>query len=263
MLDNNQAQTDQVSEKLVVDSTSNISEQDEIVELIKTKNWQNINDVAKAYQLLEQENNNKINIPQDGDNMAWQDLYQKLGRPVTAKDYQFITDNNNIATDAALEEWFKQTAFNSGLSTKQAKELFVSWNNFVQTNQESSLKQRQQDAYNSITNLQKQWGADFNQNLSLAKQAVNYYQITPKELDAIEAALGSDNLIKLFEKIGSNLKESNFITSHQENNNFIPDKNNAKQQVTNLMKDKQFLAQYLNGDKQAIAKVKQLMQYAV
>ncbi len=191
------------------------------------------------------------------DDKVLDDLYAKLGRPETAEAYE-LKIAENAPVDKELLGWFKNAAFASGLSAKQAQKFADNWQNYTTELYNNYSSTKEQSALADLENVKKEWGNAFNENIKDAKRATSYYNISAGDLDALENSLGTAKMLTLFNKIGKNLKEANFIG--QVNNNSFNNPDSSQDNLNSLLRDKNFMSQYLNGDKSAISQINGLMQ---
>lgn len=196
-----------------------------------------------------------FSIPAPEDHEGWKTLYRSLGQPENADGYNFETQA--VQKDEELEHWFKEAAFQSGLSVIQAQKLAEGWSTFNQehaTMQAASLQKQSEEA---LHHLQKEWGSSFNEKIEQAKRGVNHYGISAQELDALETALGTKQMLTLCARLGESFKEPTFIGKPKETAI-----SNSQDVLKTLTQDKNFMAQYLNGNKEAVARITQLMKEA-
>jgi hypothetical protein len=154
---------------------------------------------TKAY--VGADKNTLIKIPKPGEDgtVDYSEVYKALGRPEKAEDYKL--GDNDFAKAAASK------LYELGLSAKQAEGLAA----FI-AEQDESMKKSEEEKWNAgvekgIEALKKEWGADYDVNLEVAKTTVRDIVektgFTQDELDKIEKTLGTDKATKLFFAIGS------------------------------------------------------------
>lgn len=181
---------------------------DEYKGLIQTKHFNDANELVKSYQNIEKligvDKNEIIRIPKakDGEEPDYSEVWKALGRPDKAEDYG-LSDND--FAKAASEEMHKL-----GLSVKQAKALsdFVdayteSHKQQVQTASEEELERQ---AEKGRETLKKDWGAEYDLNLEVARQAVADFKETlgldGDVLDKLGDTIGVDKAAKIFYLLG-------------------------------------------------------------
>ena len=198
-------------------------------------------------------------IPDEADQEGWKTLYRTLGQPETLAGYT-LPETQSGQPDAALQDWFKASAWQAGLSIRQASQLAAAWEGYVGEQQAAQAAAHRQHAQDGIYDLQKEWGAAYEDQLIQAKRAVTHYGISADELDALETAMGTKSMLSLCARLGNGLKEPTLVTPPKGGGGASPA--SAKETITHLTKDPQFMASYLNGDTTAIARMQQVMQEA-
>jgi hypothetical protein len=195
--------------------------------------------------------------PAEGDEEGWKNLYRQLGQPEDVDGY-VLPEAEGAQRDEALQGWFKQAAYQAGLSAKQATQLAAAWETFAKEQGTAQDTLQHQQSEQALYALQKEWGPAFNDKVEQAKRAVTQYGISAVELDAIETALGTKNMLALCSRLGEGLKEPAFIGKPKET--ISAGSQAAKESIRALTQDKNFMAQYLNGDKAAVGKMQQVMK---
>ena len=135
--------------------------------------YQSPGDLGEALVDLKGRSENSLQLL--GENASEADratFYTKLGRPDAPEKYQFdeVTLPEGITYDKDMEDTFRKTAFENGLSQAQANVLFKTYN-------ERTLKQHED--YNQavkeyhekvVGELKKEWGNDYDGNLEVARR---------------------------------------------------------------------------------------------
>lgn len=154
---------------------------------------------TKAYVGADKNTLIKIPKPAEDGTVDYSEVYKALGRPEKAEDYKL--GDNDFAKAAASK------LYELGLSAKQAEGLAA-----FMAEQDAYIKKNEEDKWNDgvekgIEALKKEWGADFDVKVELAKTTVRDIVektgFTEEELNKIEKTLGTDKATKLFFAIGS------------------------------------------------------------
>ena len=147
----------------------------------------------------------RVPIPEAGNDEEWNEVWGKLGKPEESSGYDFKTPEN---ADTNLQDWFQTAAHESNLTKAQANSLYDKWNEMAgglnTQNEEAS-----QNALKEATEaMNKEWGKAADQNLSIAKKAIEEFggDNLKKYLD--ESGLGNNpELLKFAHKVGKELLE--------------------------------------------------------
>ncbi len=185
-------------------------------------------------------------------------FYNKLGRPADISGYE-IPVPQGISTDFA--DAAKVKFHELGFTALQAKEL-VAWNNEYL----AGAQAKQQEAYaQTIAQeneaLKKEWGAAYEQELGMAKNAAKALGIPAEQIDKLEGSLGFANLMKMMANIGRRIGEDKYIDGGAASSGAMTPVG-AQARIKQLQGDKEWTAKYLSGNVQARAEMERLMQFA-
>lgn len=229
---------------------------------VQNKGWQSPADMLTSYRNLEKfagGSKNLLEIPgADADPSAWDTVFAKLGRPDSPDGYEIAAQN----ADPELMGWFKQTAHKLGLSGKQAAELFQGYNGLSGQLQEKMQAQMAQESQKAIDSLKQEWGQAFDKQIDMGRRAVAALGLDEGKLADYESKLGTAEMLKLFATLGSKMGEDTFEGGERSGSSFGMTPAAARQQLADLKMDKNFMSEYLNGNPDAVNKMKRLMEAA-
>jgi hypothetical protein len=187
-------------------------------------------------------------------------FYEKLGRPTAATEYKV-----DVPEGAPKEyaDGFRNVAFELGLSQKQVEGL-AKWNNgFAGAAGEQQKLAAQQRFQADDAALKADWGQAFTQNLGQAQAAVRGLGISAEQIDQMSGSMGHKATMELFQKIGSRMGESDFVTGdklEKFGNALTPGQ--AKAEIQSLRDDRAFVAKLMSKDAEATAKWTRLHNFA-
>jgi len=108
----------------------------------------------------------KIAVPGKwADDEDWDQVYNKLGRPDTAAEYNLNWQVEDGEADPALTEWFANAAHKVGLNVKQAQALADSYTELVGKDATGQIDLEAAKA-ESTAELQKEYGNAFDDRLN-------------------------------------------------------------------------------------------------
>lgn len=235
----------------------------ETVTYIQNKGWASPSDLLTSYQNLEKltsGSKNVVALPEDdASEDEYVKFYARLGRPESPEQYQLETPEN---ADGALEEWFRDTAFQLGLTGKQAANLFDRWQEMSvqRVEQEQAIQHRMGE--DAIKTLKAEWGDQYDTNIDAGRRATMALGYDEAALNHMEERLGTAELLKLFSALGSKMKEDVFSDDLRTGHSFDVGAGAAKLELDNLRADSGFMKRYLEGDKDALTKYTRLMEKA-
>lgn len=231
---------------------------------ITNKGWDNPVKAIESYRNLEKfagGSKSLVELPgPDADEAKLGEFYNRLGRPDSPEKYELKTPQG---ADPELTGWFKQTAHKYGLTAKQAASLYDDWNQMAVGKGEAMMADAQQNSEKEIAALRKEWGQGFEKQIDMGKRAVAALGFTEQQLSAYESKLGTAEMLKLFTTLGSKMGEDSFEGGERTGSgSFGLTPAAARQQITDLKTDKQFMDAYLKGSPEHIAKMKRLTEAA-
>lgn len=237
---------------------------------IQNKGWNSPIDSVKAYQELEKfhgvPSEQLIKLPGDpNDSEAMGEVYKKLGRPDDPSAYEI--NLGDAPVDEHRMEAFKQGAHALGLNNAQVQALAeldaeYSQQAFEQYNAEREIRETAE-----LNSLKQEWGDGFEERAELGRRFVraNLPDGVDKveTLDAIEKAIGTATMLKLFANAGytANQSEDNLPTTEGDRPfGYTPEQAMAdkKALMDSITADKERLANYNNGVGPDIDKMKRL-----
>jgi hypothetical protein len=234
---------------------------------VQNKKWGGPGDLLKSYKNLETvigaPPDQIIRLPKDGDEAAWAGVYERLGRPKTADEYDVpVPDANG---DAEFAKTFKTWAHEAGLNGKQAKALAEKWNAHVAGQYAKVGEDYQLKLASEESTLKKEWGAAHDQNIQIAKNAAAKFGVAPEKVEALEQVMGYAETIKFFHGIGARMGEAQFVGGDRGNGGgfgSILTPAQAQARIDELRGDKEWTASYLSGDKAKVDQMRKLQEMA-
>lgn len=190
---------------------------------------------------------NTVMLPgENADEATVNQFYNRLGRPenmdgYAAKEFAGLDENQFKS--------LRETAHKVGITDKQFDAL-TKWNQElgaqIQSDLENNVKMQQAE---EEANLKKEWGAAYDKNLQLAKEATAKLGLTQDQVNAMQIGLGFDGVLKLMMQLGAGVGEGKFVTgdngrSSGADNVMTPEQ--AKTELTRLTTDKDFQEAWMN-----------------
>ena len=238
----------------------------ETVGYIQNKGWDEPSKAIEAYQNLEKFHgvpaDQLIKLPKDGEPMD--DIYNRLGRPESADAYEWEAPEGTQVDDAYLSA-MKASAHAEGVSQKGFEAMANAHAEYEQQLLESHYAEISKQQEIEIAELKKEWGSGFEERAELGRRfiAKNLPDGMDKQeaLNAIEKAIGSAAMLKMFANAGDSGKED-VIEHDTEGRRFGYTKEQASADKKGLMSeisaDKTRLDNYNKGIGPDIEKMQRL-----
>lgn len=223
----------------------------DVKSLVTDRQWKTPNDAIKSYQNLEKLTgvppDQMLKLPKGDDPAAWNEVWNRLGRPAKAEDYKIPLpegDKGEFAKVAA--GWFHE----AGLTQAGAAKLATKWNEF-----QASQAQAQNDALaardvKEVGELKAEWATDYDKHAAIVDKAAETFGMTPEQLAALKQTMGPKAAMNFMRNIGSKLgiEDPNFVKGDGPTgfNNMSPQQ--AQEEMTRLRKDKLFAQEFNSPD---------------
>lgn len=235
---------------------------EEIRGLVETKGWKTPVDAIQSYTNLEKflgadKAGRGLVLPKDDAGAEeWSQVYDRLGRPQSPDEYQLPVPDGS---DGAFAQEAAGKFHELGLTAKQAEQL-VSWFNEKSSGALSAQEsQVAQSAEKQMSELQQEWGKDFDANIEAGRRATRQFGVQEEMLAKMEGAIGTKEMLKLFASIGKGMGEDSFVESGGAGK-FGMSPEAARVRIGNLKSDPNWTAKYLAGDAGAKEELQRLMR---
>ena len=197
-----------------------------------------IDALAKSYiNATKMIGQDKVVIPTNNSTEeAWNEVYDKLGRPESAEKYSLDAKSEVVNFDEAAIKSFAEQSHKLGLNNKQAQGILE----FYKNNMEGSAQQAKIDTETAQSQaeqeLRQEWGRDFEGKVKQAG-ALAKANINPEILDMTLSngiRLGDHpEIIKGFAKIANMMSEDKIVATESENVNTVADIESEISAITN------------------------------
>lgn len=243
---------------------------DEFKGYVQNKGWKSPDQVVDSYRSLEKFHGvppeQLVKLPKDLSSpegqQALEQLYTRLGRPATPDGYKVEIPKEHGSPEFA--KGASEAFHKAGLTEGQAKAITDFFNNFAQGQIQARGEQFKQTIETGKANLKKEWGAAHEHNMSVARRAAAEFGADGKMIDAMEAAVGYDGVMKFFHGLGSKIGEATFHGGKGGSNPNAPmTPSQAKSRLAELKNDPAFIKRWAGGDATARAEVAKLDAYIV
>jgi hypothetical protein len=188
--------------------------------------------LASSYLEQEKMNSGRIKIPgQDAGDEEKSAFYQKLGRPDSVQGYNLPQLAEGQEYDKELIATMQGIAFESGVSDSQFSGLVAKFVEAQGASQEAQLAEQNREAETTISELQTEWGQDYDKNIEVSRRALK--ELIPDGMDenAMVALIESKNLdnnkdfVKFLQNIGAKILDDTYVKGErvqEKTDDYIP-----------------------------------------
>jgi hypothetical protein len=233
---------------------------DDLKGYVTTKGFKDTASVVDSYKNLEKLIGVKeklLQVPDDlSDAKSMENVWKRLGRPEKPEDYGIK------GKDEAFSKWSAEQFHKLGLNANQAKELVKNYDDYVEGMYKAQEATQLAEAEKLTTDLRTKWGAAYDQNLAVAKNAASQFGIDSDMVSKMEQSLGFAKTMEFLVSVGSKIGEPDFSTGKGAANQIMTP-TQAQAKIQELKMDKVWLDGYLNGGTQQRNELDRLNKMAV
>jgi hypothetical protein len=195
------------------------------------------------------------------DAAAWRGVYERLGAPKEAKDYDFTSVKYNGTQD--LEPSFVdalRSAFHTrGVSKDAATDITKAVVNFLNSEDTREATEAAARKTAQLAALDAKWGTQKDANYLTALNGARRLGLSKEQMQGIEAAIGYDVAAELFRKIGAGTNEDTFVDGGAKTGQ--PATSEAAQaRLNDLKSDPDWMKRYLSGSEKEKREFKSLIE---
>jgi len=169
---------------------------------------------------------------------AWNEVYDKLGRPESAEKYSLDAKSEVVNFDEAAIKSFAEQSHKLGLNNKQAQGILEFYKNNMESNAQQTKIDNETAQAQAMQQLRQEWGREYDSKVNQAR-ALFKANINPNLLETQlkDGSLLGDNteIIKGFAKIAGMMQEDKIVATESENVNTTKD---LESEISTIMNDK-------------------------
>jgi len=179
-----------------------------------------------------------IKLPEKSDDPEWNGIYEKLGKPKNAADYD-IPVPEGLPTDFA--EKAKGWMHKYNVPASAAKGLATEWNAELAAMQEAQENAISLQSETEMGQLKAEWGIQAAEKENIARAAAKeFFNLDGDKMNAVERTMGSRAFMEAMVAIGEKLGEAKFVQGEGGGNAPISSIAQAQQAIKDKSRDKEF-----------------------
>jgi len=231
---------------------------------VQNKGFKDPKELLESYQNFEKlqgiPKERLLRLPESlEDDVSMAPIWEKLGRPKEAKEYDF--DIPKELGDEKMADWAKEQFHKWGVSRRAAEGFVRAWNSRQEMLNKEFTENRTTEAHNQQEALKKEWGGAFEQNKNIAQAAADKFGLTTEEGQALGKLMGPAKAMKFLHKLGAGLGEADFVSGNGSRPGQVTP-SQARSEINKLMNDTDFRRRLSSGDVDAKKKWDTLHQQA-
>jgi hypothetical protein len=202
------------------------------------QNFKSPADLATAYREAKVQISRKgvILPPEGSDDKAWEPVFEALGRPKEAKDYELPVAPAGVKLDQTLIDEFRGMAHKLGMNKKQFKEAFGAQINKIVKEQTAATEAATKRKNEAETMLRQKFGSKYNEVVQGVQKLVNGYA-DKDDAEVVDLLNSNPAAIAFLSKILGDMSEATLEKlGHVKGGELTPDE--AKDEITKIRTDK-------------------------
>lgn len=178
-----------------------------------------------------------IKLPEKPDDPEWAGIYEKLGKPKTAADYD-LPIPEGVPTDFADKAKGWMHKYNVPASA--AKGIATEWNAEMASMVEAQEKAISLQSETEMGQLKAEWGIQAAEKENIARAAAKeFFNLDGDKMTAVERTMGSRAFMEAMVAIGEKLGEAKFVQGSNAGGQ-VSTIAQAQQAIKDKMNDKDF-----------------------
>ena len=194
-------------------------------------------------------------------------VFQRLGMPLDAKDYEFpaLKDKDGKIADTRLEAALRTAATDAMLPKAAAERVAAAVVKHQADVATAAAADTAAKAVTSVAELAKNWGTtpdklDVSPNMLVARNAALALKVPKEAIEALQGQVGYAAVMEMFRSLGSRMGEDTFIRAPGGGGSEkIASVSQAKARYTELKADKAWSERLMAGDTAAKREFESLM----
>ncbi len=193
--------------------------------------------------------NEMMRLPKDPNAPEWKNVWERLGKPVDAKDYDFTTVKRagDKPLDQALADTLRKAAFDSNIPKEAAVRMAAELAKHFDSTEAASEAINADKFANEKRELEKNWGGNIAANTIVAQGAVRALGVDPQAVAALEKVEGYAKVMEMFRNIGSKIGEDRFVSNSSGSGKGPMTTEQAVAEKEALKRDEAWRNRYLKG----------------
>lgn len=196
-----------------------------------------------------------LRLPKEPNAPEWNQVYQRLGTPAEAKDYDFANAKfaDGSLLEQSTEDALRATFHTNNLSKAAAAGVAADVVKHLQKMDDAAVAANQAEASKAQADLKALWGPNYTAQMQLAENSARALGLNDEAIAAIRSlpGVGAVKAAEMFAKIASKIGEDVFIRGQGSNAGGVLTKEAAIAQYNELKNDKAWVDRFNAGDQNA------------
>lgn len=194
-----------------------------------------------------------VRLPTEAsDEAGWKSVWSRLGAPDAPEGYDFSGVKNAAGEPLApaMVDAIRAASVSAHLPKDAAPALAAAVQKVIDAQAAETATVGAAALETARAALKTNWGANYEGNMFVAKQAAAALGVTAEVVNALEGQVGYDKVMEMFRNIGSKIGEDKFISNLNPNLPGVKTREQAVAEKAELMADPNWAKRYLEGGAQ-------------
>lgn len=233
---------------------------DETMGVLQTRGWHDkpadvvaleaIKSYREAEKFLGAPKDELLRVPRkDAPESDIRAFWSRLGAPAEAKDYDFsiVKDSQGNPIPAERAEKLREIAAKHHLPKDTAASVAADLLRADETAAAAARADHDAKVQEERAKLDKNWGANREANLVVARNAAAVLGVSPEAVAALEDRVGYADVMEMFRKIGTKIGEDRFVRPENPGGDGVMTREQAVATKAELMRDTAWVKRYMDG----------------
>ena len=205
-----------------------------------------------------------LKLPKESDDVAWNAVHQRLGKPADAKEYDFsgVKFPDGADLEPAFADTMRAALHKANVAKAAAPDVVKAVVKHLADADAAAAAELKVNIDTARAALAKEWGTkpeslDSHPNMAYARIGAQRLGIPPEAVAALENQVGYAGAIEALRKVGAGTREDTFVSPGQAGN--VATVNGALARIEELKTDKAFVERYNRGDRAAVNELQNLL----
>lgn len=159
-----------------------------------------------------------IRLPKPDDAEGMRKVWQRLGAPEKPDGYELPVrtgpDGKPLEADVEFTQFTSQLFHKVGLPKNMAQAIVKEVNEYATNRAKQEAETLKAESERQLNELRQEWGGDYDKNAEFARRGLKAYGekagLNADDLNALELAIGTSKMLKLFHALGQTTAEHDF-----------------------------------------------------
>ena len=188
--------------------------------------------------------------PANADVATQRAFYEALGAPKEATGYEIAYEGHDESGAKIVQGQIAQAAFELGIPKAAAEQFFTKTLEALALDVDRTAAEGEAAYASEMASLRANWGANFDANMFIARQAAKAFNVSEEMVDAMQSGIGAKAVMEFFREVGTKIGEDRYVTGSGQPGSGIMTREMAISRRAEVMKDPEWIKRFSAGGAQ-------------